>query len=197
MRHARLLLAFLIGLALCACSATAIVPPPTVSHPAKAAVLDHGRHSSLLLEMPGGSVVRYAFGEWQWYALGRTGAARALGALFSPSEAALGRQTLAGPLTREAVRAQVGEGFEHIFIFEVESERALALARRLDALFEAGAGRMVYNPGFDLQFVPVPQSYWLGRNSNLVMAEWLEELGVGVERPSVLSDWLIERPAGR
>lgn len=75
-------------------------------------MLDHGRHASLLMERADGSMVRYAYGEWEWYALGRTGPARAFAALFVPSEAALGRKELAGPLTPETARARVREGFE-------------------------------------------------------------------------------------
>lgn len=160
--------------------------------PAKAAVLDHGRHSTLLLERPDGSVVRYAYGEWEWYALGRTGAGRAFGALFWPSEAALGRKRLPGPLTAEGARAQVREGFEAIFIVAVEADKADRLAERLDGWFQAGQERMLSHPGFDLDFVPVPRSYWVGTNSNRVTAEWLREMGCQVDDPGVFSSWRLD-----
>lgn len=181
---------------LAGCTAT-IVPPAGVAEPVRAAVLDHGRHSSLLVERVGGGVVRYAYGEWAWYAQGQTGVGRAFGALFLPSEATLGRRRLPGPLTSQAVREQVGEGFEAMLVFEVEARRAEALAGRLDALFEAGAARMVHNPAFNLDFVPVPTSYWLGRNSNVVTAEWLGELGIRVDGANVLSVWRLEDGAAR
>lgn len=169
-----------------------IVPPRGVDSPAKVAVLDHGRHSTLVLERPGGAMVRYAYGEWEWYALGRTGAGRALGALFRPSEAALGRKRLPGPLTPENARAQVREGFEAMFVFVVEAEKAGRLADRLDAWFRNGQGRLVSHPGFDLDFVPVPISYWVGRNSNRVTAAWLRELGCRVDDPGVFSVWRLD-----
>lgn len=184
-------LALLASLVLAGCSTT-IVPPATVADPAKAAVLDHGRHSSLLLERPDGTVVRYAYGEWEWYAKGQTGPGRALGALFVPSEAALGRRQLSGPLSPASVKQQVREGFEDILVFDVERRRAASLARRLDDLFEGGGDRLVRNPGFDLDFVPIPTSYWVGRNSNLVTAEWLEDLGCRVEGASILSRWRVD-----
>lgn len=173
--------------ALAGCAAT-IVPPATVSRPAKVAVLDHGRHASLLLETPQG-MVRYAYGEWEWYALGRTGAGRAMAALFLPTEATLGRRRLPGPLTAENAARQVSEGFEDIVIVVAEADRVQRLAGRLDALFAAGEGRAVHHPGHDLTFVPIPQSYSLGRNSNLVLAEWLQELGIRVDNPGVFSIW--------
>lgn len=195
-RHGlRSVLCLVASLVLAGC-ATTIVPPATVTEPAKAAVLDHGRHSSLLLERPDGSMVRYAYGEWDWYAEGKTGPVRAFGALFLPSEAALGRKLLPGPLSPDAAREQVGEGFEEIFVFEVEAPRVDSLARRLDALFEAGRDRVFRNPAFNLEFAPIPASYWLGRNSNVVTAEWLEELGCGVEGASVLSDWTMPDQGG-
>lgn len=186
----RVPLCIFVSLVLAGCTTT-IVPPATVAEPAKAAVLDHGRHSSLLLEVPDGTVVRYAYGEWEWYAEGRTGPGRAFGALFLPSEAALGRKRMPGPLSPAAAREQVGEGFEEILVFEVDGKLAASLARRLDALFEAGRGRLIRNPAFDLDFVPIPTAYWLGRNSNQVTAEWLEELGCRVEGASILSQWRI------
>lgn len=191
MEHLRRILFVCVSLVVSACAAT-IVPPPAVEDPAKAAIVDHGRHSSLLLERHDGSVVRYAYGEWDWYALGKTGPARAFAALFLPSEAALGRKRLSGPLSLASARRQVLEGFEEILVFEVEAGRADRLARRLDALFEAGMDRMLHHPGFDLEFVPIPASYWLGRNSNRVTAEWLEELGCRVDGASVLSVWRME-----
>lgn len=194
-RRLGLVLSVLAVVVLSGCAAATIVPPAAVSDPVRAAVLDHGRHSSLLLQRSDGSVVRYAYGEWEWYAVGRTGPGRAVGALFWPSEAALGRRQLPGPLTREAAREQVGEGFEDILIFEVEAVRAERLDRRLDALFRSGQARLAYNRDFDLEFVPVEASYWIGRNSNLVMAEWLEELGCRVDDPGVLSAWRL-RPSG-
>lgn len=184
----RLVLAAWACLAVAGCAAV-IVPPAQVGNPVKAAVLDHGRHSSLLLERPDGSLVRYAYGEWEWYALGRTGAGRAFGALFLPSEAALGRRAMAGPLSVETARVQVRDGFEAIFIFDVEAQRAEHLARRLDDWFQAGQDRVVKHPSFDLDFVPVPASYWLGRNSNRITAEWLVELGCRVDDPGMLSVW--------
>lgn len=189
--HLRRLLSVCVCLMVSACAAT-IVPPAVVGDPAKAAVIDHGRHSSLLLERPGGSMVRYAYGEWDWYALGKTGPARAVAALFLPSEAALGRKRLPGPLSPVTARQQVLEGFEEILVLEVEAERAERLARRLDALFQAGMDRMLHHPGFDLDFVPIPASYWLGSNSNQVTAEWLEELGCRVEGGSIFSVWRME-----
>lgn len=125
------------------------------------------------------------------YAEGKTGPGRAFGALFLPSEAALGRQRLSGPLSADAAREQVREGFETILIFDVEARRAASLARRLDVLFEASADRLLSNPAFDLQFVPVASTYWVGRNSNLVTAEWLKELGCGVKGASVFSKWRV------
>lgn len=191
-RHRGLRMAYcVVATAFLAGCATTIVPPATVAAPARVAVIDHGRHSSLLLERPDGSMVRYAYGEWDWYAEGRTGPGRALGALFLPSEAALGRMRMPGPLSRETAVARVREGFEDILIFEVEARRADRLAGRLDAAFRAGEGRRLHHAGFDLDFVPVSASYWLGRSSNLVMAEWLEELGCRVDNPGLLSVWRI------
>src|SRR5687768_14257878 len=84
-----------------ACAATYVVAPPPLAPAiarAPVAVLDHGRHSSLVIGLPDGRMVRYAYGDWRWYAEGKTGAAEGYAALFRETPSALGRRVMAGPL---------------------------------------------------------------------------------------------------
>jgi hypothetical protein len=68
------------------CGAT-VYPPRHVPAPSQVGVLDHDRHSSLILQIPDG-MVRYFYGDWQWYALRQTGPLEGISALFRPSKAA-------------------------------------------------------------------------------------------------------------
>lgn len=193
MKHLfRLRMTLFVGLSLVlsAC-ATAIEVPSVVAEPVQVAVLDHGRHASLAIEQADRSMVRYSYGEWDWYALGATGPVRALAALFWPTTATLGRRVLPGPLSRDTIAARLREGVEAVFIIEVEAAKARGLVERLDRLFVAGESERVYNPDFDLEFVPLANSYWLGRNSNQVTTEWLEEMGCRTDGPAILSVWTV------
>lgn len=181
-------------LALTGCGTTRIRPPPTPVDPVPVYLLDHGRHTSLVLPTADGGTARYAFGEWRWYALGETGPLRALDALLRPTQSALGRRRMPGPATESAVRSQVRVLIEQLHTFEVDAARAEALRQRLDRHFE---GVEIFEvPAVDLGFVPHPLPYTIRDNSNALIADWLTELGAEVSGRPVIANWrVIERQA--
>lgn len=178
----------LLAVALGACTTT-IVPPREVAEPTRVAVLDHGRHASLVLELPGPRLVRYSYGDWRWYALRDTGAAQGLAALAGSTRAALGRRALPGPLSPENLQQVLRVGVEEMLVLAVETRDAARLAAELDALFEANRATLVYNPVYDLEFVHHPEPYSFGHNSNHMVARWLEALGCRIEGPATFSAW--------
>ncbi len=97
------------------CGAT-VYPPPDVAAPSQVGVLDHGQHSSLILQIPDG-MVRYSYGDWKWYALRQTGPAEGIAALFWPTQAGLGRKQLPGPFSPMAVSREVRVGIENARLF--------------------------------------------------------------------------------
>jgi hypothetical protein len=176
------------------CTAT-VLPPAAVDEPARIAILDHGRHTSLALEEPDGAVVLYAYGDWEWFALRRTGPREASAAVLGPSQAALGKKHLPGPLTVQTMLEQVRVLVTDIIILHVERRRLDELAARLDAVFRANISSLVHNDSYDLDFVYHPEPYSVFHNSNEVVADWLEELGCRVTRPSLFFTWKLDAPA--
>lgn len=165
-------------------------PPAEVADPVEVYLLDHGRHASLVVPDGDEGVVRYSYGDWQWYVEGRRHAGAALAAMLWPTRGALGRRhhpqrEMPGELWRVAP-----EGVEQSYTLSVERERSRALRRRLDAR-HAAAAPAVESDAFDLSFVPHPRAYWLAHQSNLVVARWLGELGVTVRGIPWLSRWYI------
>ena len=67
-----MLLLLLAGLGLGACQQT-IEPPKRVSDPVNVFVVDYGRHASLALPKEGTGLVEWSWGDWNWFALERTG----------------------------------------------------------------------------------------------------------------------------
>lgn len=184
------ILALVLLVLLPACADTNIIHPPArVSVPARVAVLDHGRHATLVMEMPETGMVRYSYGDWQWYALGRTGAGPAMTALARPSQAALARRVIGVPFSPEAIQANVPVGIEDLIVVEVERSAVKALAARLDSLFFANIATMVTNRDYGLDMVHHPEPYSWGHNSNHMVVGWLEELGCRVEGSGTYSDW--------
>lgn len=179
---------------LAGCAATTIVPPAAPSDPVPVFILDHGRHTTLVLPHPQG-MARYAYGDWAWYAQVDTGVVEASRALLWPSPAAFGRRLLNGPPTAAAVRREVRVGIEHLHAVTVEAQRAEALRKELDARFFAGEGRRFENRAYDLTFVPDPQRYTVWRNSNHKVAEWLRQLGCSIRGGPFWAHWRVLDPA--
>lgn len=123
------IVAALLAFSLAGCTAH-VIPPSGLTAPVSVYVLDHGRHSSLVL--PGESGWRrYAYGDWQWYAENRTGLMQGAAALFWPTQAGLGRQLLAQP---PDLAPSLTVGFVSLHKIPADAEKVAALVERLDAL---------------------------------------------------------------
>jgi hypothetical protein len=169
----------LLALVLSGCAATIIPPDPGVDS-TPVYVLDHGRHNSLVLVVADDRVMRYALGEWDWYAERETGFGRSLQALFKPTPSALARARLLGPAEPDCWVVQVGSEIRRVYAFAAERQRVVRLADEIDAHFERPDARPEYRAELNLEFVPGPQPYTLGHNSNHQVAEWLAVLGFEV-----------------
>jgi len=174
------------------CSTT-VVPPAKLDEPARVFLLDHGRHTSLVLSTPEDGLVRYAYGDWRFYAERQTGPGHAIAALLWRTPGALGRRELKGPVTAAGVRTRVPLVIEALYEIEVERTRVDALRADLDAIFNA-AEEPLDTPEVDLFFAPHPRYYNLRHNSNTVVADWLEQLGCEIKGPAILARWRIREP---
>jgi len=176
-----------------ACTNT-VVPPPEPQRPVAAFLLDHGRHASLILER-GDGMTRYAWGDWDYYALNRTGALRASGTLFGANRAGLGRKRLPGPAEQARVHRQVAVSIEAMWRIDVPWNRARRLHERLDRHFLDGRGTLTANPLYDLEFVQDTKPYNVTSNSNHRVGDWLRELGSEVRMGGPFSSWRVAPPA--
>lgn len=156
-------------------------------------LIDHGRHPSLVLPRASGGGVRYAYGDFTWFAESETHWSAGARALLLPTQGALGRQELDPWGSAAELRRRIPEGVEHMYGLVVAESAVLALVSRLDDLHDSPPGGKVYNPRFGLTFAPHPEAYWLLNNSNMVTAEWLEDLGVRVSGPALLSRWRMDQ----
>lgn len=178
------------ALSLGGCAATVTCPTgPDATDPVF--LLDHGRHSSLVLPAPDGRLVRYSYGDRRWYAEVDTGFWQGAAALLRRTPAVLGRRELYGdPVSDEVVRA-LRVGVEYAYTLQTTPDAAAALVARLEALFRAGAEAKRFNPDYDLEFVPHPRDYTGWHNSNHVVADWLRELGCEVGGSPIVSRWRV------
>lgn len=163
---------------------TTIRPPVAVADPVPVVVLTHGISSSLVLPDERGGAVRFAYGDWRYYALGQTGLCETLAAGLWPTRAALGRQVI-DPAMMAGVSS---DGAVSIVAHRTAVAELLA---RLEALFLQAIATRVYNPGPGLEFVTHPQPYSLRNNSNRQVARWLRELGAEVAGVPLLPRWRV------
>lgn len=180
-------------LAFLAASCTTVVhPPPAVGDPVTVVLLSHGRSSSLVLPDDEG-VTRWAFGDWTFYALGEKGVGDAIAALFWPSSAALGRQWIDGAGGEPAAYLdRVGIVLDEAFPIRVERDAVADLRGRLGTLFELHRESLVYGAGPRLEFVRIPERYWIVNSSNRKVAAWLRELGCRTSGITLRSKWRVE-----
>lgn len=162
-----------------------------LADPVEVFVVDHGRSTSLVIPASQGGLLRYAYGDWQWYALGHQGVLRAVAALLWPTRAGFGRAVLEGPPSAARVRRQVLSVVE-IHALRADRERVLAFERRMEGLYRSRRDTEVQSPWVGMSFVEHPRRYTYFWNSNHAVASWLRELGCETRGPSFSASWRVE-----
>ena len=186
------LIASLLATTTLGCTNT-VTPPAHVADPVTIYLVDQGRTSSLLLPSGNGKSVRWAYGNWNWYALGNKGPLDALAAMLIPSKAALGRREMNQPRDTDAIRAEV-DSIQYLYAIQVEREREQNVSRRLEGEFLQNNTGEVNNRESDLSFVRVNSCYWAFHDSNHVVSAWLEEMGCEVKGSKIYSVWDVKTP---
>ena len=123
-----------LTLLLSGCGATVVGPAHIDGDKRNVYLLEHGRHSSLLLTEADQTRLRYAYADWAWYVDEEAGLRTGFDAMLRQSRAALGRQRLPATQPSERLASVVGVGIQEIHIFEVEASRVDALIDSLEAV---------------------------------------------------------------
>jgi hypothetical protein len=168
-----------------------IVPPAGVSDPVRVFVIDYGRHASLALPKEHSGLVEWSWGDWNWYALGRTGPVEGLQALFASPRSTLSRRELGPAASAEELAARVAA--EEAVALQVERERARALQKRLEARWMRRRDQAVRHPSGRV-FVPDDARYGISNNSVHELARWLEALGADVSGSGVTANFKLREP---
>jgi hypothetical protein len=172
---------------LCFGCANRLTPPQELIEPVTVHVVDHGRHSSLLLPDGRGGTAMYSFGEWRAFALNRNTWHDYARALFG-GHGTLGRASFA---TTEPNRLQQYIGGELIPL-RVERTEAELLLMRLAVSWEVRAAEAVDNRRVGLRLVPYTPPgglYWGLNNCNHATSRWLRSLSVDAPKAAVFSNW--------
>ncbi|MBW6391212.1 hypothetical protein [Billgrantia antri] len=182
-------------LLLAGCFARVMPPEPhSLTRPVDVYLLDHGRHSSLVLPREEGGVVRYSYGEWRWYVEGHRHFSAGIAAMLWPTASGLGRGEYPRIESPDQFHRLAPEGLDEVYPLRAEARRVLSLRRRLDRHFERAGVEPVSSEEFGLEFVPYPRRYSAVHQSNLVVARWLRALDMEVLGSSWWSRWRLETP---
>jgi hypothetical protein len=186
-----------VALFLSGCVTTVLTPPQDPDNPRTVFLIDHGRHSSLVISTDGGELVRYAYGDWRYYADQDTSIASGAAALFWPTPATLARGELDGPVDVDTLRGQLRVGVQEIYVFEVAGVDADRVAQDLDKLHLDGVADHTYVSAYDMVFAPHPEPYTWRNNSASVLVGWMEEMGVEVRGLGLVASWAVVTPEAR
>jgi hypothetical protein len=184
--------------ALCGCVAT-VIPPPNNDQSRPVYILDHGRHTSLVLSTADHGLVRWAYGDWSWYAEGDRRPIRAIPVLLARTPAALGRQSIHAERNPEAIRAALPVATDQVFVIDADAVLVERLQARQEALFASGRQqRLIESRDFGFVFVPHPTPYRMDHNSNHMVASWLTDLDCKVRGNPTLGNWrMVDADASR
>jgi hypothetical protein len=168
---------------------TSVTVPKNPTDPRAVYLIDHGTHSSLVIQTSDNKMLRYSYGDFRYYALRDTSLASGAAALFWPTPATLGRGELKGPVSEKSLRDQLVVVVEEIYRIEVAAEKADRLILDLDAIYFAGEGALVKVPEYGLIFAPHPIDYFWNSNSSTMIGVWLKKLGADVFGWALISSW--------
>lgn len=179
------------ALALPLACTTVVRLPAKPSEIAPVFLIHEAKTSSLALPQPGGRFVRYAYGDWNWYALQNQSVWDGFAALFWPTPGTLGRAVIESAATADGMRRALGGAVE-VYLLEVERSASDRLLARLDEAHDRARQTGPVVQSYGLTFVRDPQRYTYFNNSNHRTAAWLRELGCEVRGPAFASRWRVE-----
>ena len=179
------------------CATTTLYPPTNPVEPRIVFLIDHGRHSSLVITRSNGALVRYAYGDWRYYADQDISIPAGAAALFWSTPATLARAELFGPPELSVLRSQLKVSVQSIYAFEVTGSDADRVAEQLDELHILGESDHQYVPAYDMTFAPHPVPYRWFNNSASAVASWVEDMGVKVEGPRLFASWRVAEETTR
>ncbi len=168
--------------------------PATVDDPAQVLLVKDARHLGLILPRDGATHVEFGYGDWDWYAEMDDSWYHVFDTVLLPTQATLATREIPAASTDEVRRR-----FHWMRISELTVSRGAVdgLLAELDAMVAAHESQRVHNPVYRLDFIPVDDSYWLFRNCNDVVADWLRELGCSVTPLPVRVGLSVEETAVR
>lgn len=136
---------------------TTVIAPVGTVEPVRVFLVDYGRTPAIVLPTTDGTMAAYVYGDWNYYALRNQGPVDAIAALLWPTQGALGRKEMTGPLEADVVRRALGNDVEEIHTLQVERVAVDRLRATLDRAYHDRLHTAA--TAYGMVFVHHPQRY--------------------------------------
>jgi hypothetical protein len=172
---------------------TRIITPENPSAPTAVFIVDYGRHTSLVLPAQDGkSLVEYSYGDWNWYALDKSGLLDVFPTMLWPTRGTLGRRSLHVEPNSFQIRRETK--CDQVLKVIVAGEQAAALLVQLRSEYDEHIDSIPFQERFHLKFVHSDRSFHLFHNCNQQVAARLRDLGCKVQGPAMFAQFIVQRP---
>jgi hypothetical protein len=171
------------------CSAR-IIPPAAPPRPQTVLVTDYGKHSSLVLPDGSGHLVEFAFGDWNWFAMGETHWYGVFEALFWSHGSTMGIRHLHFNADADQLAGRIG--CLTVLRIDVDAPDVEKLREQLAHRIDQHLSTMIYNPAYNYDFVRDDEHYSLWNNCNHLTARWLVALGCEIEGEPITSKFTVQ-----
>jgi hypothetical protein len=182
------LAAAVLLLCLSGCSTT-VIPPRHPVDPVTVYLTDYGRHSSLVIPTAPGRYNEYAFGDWDFFARGKTRWWIAVRAMLRSPQATLGRRhvNIAADEPDAVVRERLG--CARLMKFNASRHAVAVLSMNLERPFRVATTLPVTSDYSMLEHVIDDEHYWGCHNCNHVTARWLRQLDCQIQGLAIFSSF--------
>lgn len=187
---AKLIAISLFGVVLMAAlSPTLLITHNGVQNPRQVFLIDHGTHTSLAIETRNQTLIRFAYGDKNYYAKRDTSLASGGNALLIPTPAVLARGELEAIAEVESIIDALPVVVQKVYQLQVEASRAEELISDLDEIYLKAGDELIEVPAYGLNFAPHPENYYWANNSSTMIASWMRQMGIRTVGLGAIASW--------
>ena len=174
----RLIFTLIVLLSVVTGCGAVVTAPVQVQQPVKIYLVDYGKHSSLIFPNGEKSMYEFAWGDFDWFALGEQSIWSGFRALLFSNGSGFGIREYRHITTLEELKKV--NGARSILTIDVEGKKLDKLQSELMARYKPKESHLVYYPPDSMLFAFSREHYWFGYNCNHKTCDWLQTLGCEV-----------------
>ena len=172
--------------------AWSVKSPPRPTDAAPIYLTDYGRHTSVIMPVNDRHMVEYAYGDWDWFAVGQNSSFSAVRALLFSQGSTLGRRWFVNIDDLDELKRL--SGADRVVRLRVPRQRIPRLVEQLDREYTKHIDTIHFNPITHLDHVRSDRHYSAFDNCNNMTARWLRALGCDIGGWTIWSNFTLKDP---